>query len=84
MSQERTSESVWAEIEPYCILRRSWRNFWMVLMSAGLFALLAYIGSVLALTPSYTCSSTFVVSPRNSSSIYQSSTSAVTASTTTG
>ncbi len=81
MKQEKHSESVWAEVEPYCILRRIWRNLWMILMSAGLFALVAYIVAMLILTPSYACTSTFVVSPRNSSSIYQGGASAVTAST---
>ncbi len=53
----------------------------MVLMSAGLFALLAYIGTVLLVHPSYTCTATLVVTPRISSSVYQSGTAAVTAST---
>lgn len=79
-TQHRT-ESVWSEIEPYCVLRRIWQNLWMVLLSAGLFALLAYIGVTLFIHPTYTCSATFVVTPRNSSSSYQSSVSSVTSST---
>ena len=82
MKQSKRSQSVWAEVEPYCILHRIWQNFWMVLLSAGLFALCAYIGTVLLVHPTYTCSATFVVTPRSNSSIYQGSASAVTASTT--
>ena len=81
MSQLHRAESVWTEVEPYCVMRRIWRNLWMVLMSAGLFALLAYIGATLFVHPTYTCSATFVATPRSSSYIYQSSASAVTAST---
>ena len=81
MSQFRQAESVWAEVEPYCVLHRIWKNFWMVLMSAGLFVLLAYIGATLLVHPSYTCTATFVVTPRSNSYIYQSSASAVTSST---
>lgn len=79
MMQSRDHSIVWQEIEPYCILRRIWKNFWMVLMSAGLFALLAYIGTALFVHPSYTCSATFAVTPRNTST---QSASAVTASAT--
>ena len=81
MSQTKRAESVWAEVEPYCVLRRIWRSLWMILMCAGLFALLAYIGTTLLAHPSYTCSATFVVTPRNSSNVYQSSVSSVTNST---
>lgn len=80
-NQPHRSESIWAEVEPYCILRRIFHNFWMVLLSAGLFALLGYISTVLVVTPRYSCSATFVVTPRNSSTIYQSSVSSITAST---
>ena len=81
MNQERRSDSFWAEIEPYCILRQIRRNFWMVLVSAVLFILVAYIVTTLIITPSYGCTATFVVTPRSSSSIAQSSASSVTAST---
>ena len=81
MSQTHRTESVWAEVEPYCVLRRIWRNLWMVLMSAGLFVLLAYIGATLLVRPTYTSSATFVVTPRNSSNVYTSSVSSVTSST---
>ena len=81
MSQTHRTESVWAEVEPYCVLRRIWRNLWMVLMSAGLFVLAAYIGATLMVRPSYSCSATFVVTPRNSSNVYTSSVSSVTSST---
>ena len=81
MSQIRQAESLWREVEPYCVLHRIWRNLWMVLMSAGLFVLLAYIGATLLVHPSYSCTATFVVTPRSSSYIYQSSASAVTTST---
>ncbi len=81
MSHIRQAESLWTEVEPYCVLRRIWKNLWMVLMSAGLFVLLAYIGATLLVRPSYTCTTTFVVTPRSSSYIYQSSASAVTTST---
>ena len=49
--------------------------------SAALFSLVAYIGTSLFLTQRYTCSATFVVSPRNSTTAYQSS-SAITNTTT--
>lgn len=81
MKQSQRSQSIWSEVEPYCILHRIRKNFWMILMSAGLFALCAYIWSVLLIHPTYTCSATFVVTPRNSSSITQG-TSSITASTT--
>lgn len=81
MSKTHRSESVWAEVEPYCVLHRIWRNLWMVLMSAGLFVLLAYIGTTLLVRPSYSCTATFVVTPRNSSSVYSSGVSSVTTST---
>ena len=82
MSQLHRAVSIWAEVEPYCVLRRIWRNLWMVLMSAGLFVLLAYIGATIFVHPTYTCSATFVVTPRSSSYIYQSGASSVTSSTT--
>ena len=81
MNQTHRTESIWAEVEPYCVLRRIWRNLWMVLMSAGLFALAAYIGTTLLVRPSYSCSATFVVTPRNSASAYTSSVSSITSST---
>lgn len=81
MKQSQSSHSIWAETEPYCILRRLWKNLWMILMSAALFSLVAYIGTSLFLTQRYTCSATFVVSPRNSTTAYQSS-SAITNTTT--
>ena len=81
MKETRQSQSVWAEVEPYCVLRRLWKNLWMILMSAALFALAAYVISTTLTHPRYTCSATFVVTPRNSSTIYQSGASAVTAST---
>ena len=81
MKQKQRTDSVWAEVEPFCVLRRIWKNFWMVLLCAGLFALVAYITTTLLVRPKYTCTATFVVTPRNSSSIYQSGASAVTAST---
>ena len=81
MSQTHRSESVWAEIEPYCVLRRVWQNLWMILMSAGLFVLLAYIGATLLVRPTYSCTATFVVTPRNNASVYTSGVSSVTTST---
>ena len=81
MKQSQSTHSVWAEIEPYCILRRLWKNLWMILMSAALFALVAYIGTSLLVHPKYTCSATFAVTPRSSSTSYQS-TSSVTSTTT--
>ena len=79
--KQTTAKSVWAQVEPYCVLRRIWHNLWMVLLCAGLFALLAYIGSSLMVHPSYSCSATFVVTPKTSSSNYSSGASAVTTST---
>lgn len=67
MEHKTKRSSVWAEIEPYCLLRIIWKNLWMVLLSAGLFALLAYIATSLMMKPSYTCSTTFVVTPKYSS-----------------
>ncbi len=81
MKQNQRKDSIWAEIEPWCVLRRIRQNLWMVLLSAVLFALLGYIGTVLLINPRYTCSATFVVTPRMSSNVYQSGSSAVTAST---
>ena len=81
MNQTNRSASVWAEVEPYCVLRRIWKNLWMVLMSAGLFVLVAYIGATLLVRPTYSCSATFVVTPRNNSNVYTSSVSSVTSST---
>ena len=75
---EKRTESIWSEVEPYCILQRIWKNLWMILMTAATFALGAYIWTVLFFHPSYSCSATFVVTPRSSSSL----SSAVTASTT--
>ena len=80
MKQSEHTQSIWAEVEPFCILRRIWTNFWMVLMSAALFALVAYIGTTLLTHPQYSCSATFVLTPRNSSTAYQSG-SSVTNST---
>ena len=77
----RQTQSAWAEVEPYCVLKRIWRNFWMVLMSAVTFGLIAYCATVLYIHPTYTCSVTFVVMPRNSTSIYQGGASTVTAAT---
>lgn len=79
MNQTQIVSINWAEVEPYCILRRIWKNFWMVLMGAGLFALLTYIYTTLLVHPTYTCTATFAVTPRNTSS--QSAT-VVTASAT--
>ena len=67
MEHKTKRSSVWAEIEPYCLLRIIWKNLWMVLLSAGLFALLVYIATSLMMKPSYTCSTTFVVTPKYSS-----------------
>ena len=79
MQKETQAKSVWAQVEPYCILQRIWKNLWMVIMSAALFAMLAYIGTSLFYHPSYSCSATFVVTPRNSNSSLSSN---VTSSTT--
>ena len=79
MQKESQSNSVWSQVEPYCVLQRIWKNLWMVLMSAALFAMLAYIATSLFYRPSYSCSATFVVTPRNSNS---SLSSTVTSSTT--
>ena len=76
--KKRRASSVWAEIEPFCLLRFIWKNIWMVLMSAGLFALLAYIATSLLIKPAYSCSATFVVSPKYS---YSSGTTSVTSHT---
>ena len=78
MNQKQRTDSVWVQTEPYCVFRQVWRNLWMVLMSAVLFAALAYAATVLLLHPSYSCAATFVVTPRNS---YQGSAATVTAST---
>ena len=43
MKEQHQSQSVWAEVEPYCVLRRLWKNLWMILMCAALFALAAYV-----------------------------------------
>ena len=68
MANSRKRTSVWAEVEPYCVIRRLWKNLWMILMSAALFALVAYIAATLLMKPSYTCSATFVVTPKYASS----------------
>ena len=77
----KKNTSVWAEIEPWCVLHRIWKSFWMVLMSAALFALGAYIFSVLFLHPSYTCVTTFAVTPKYNSSASAAGGAAVTAGT---
>lgn len=67
MEHTKKRSSVWAEVEPYCVIRRLWNNLWMIIMSACLFALVAYIAATLLMKPSYTCSATFVVTPKNAS-----------------
>lgn len=79
MKQTQHRSSVWNEVESYCVLRRILRNFWMVLMCAGLFVLAAYIISALMVKPKYSCTATFVVTPRSSSLVSSSSVTASTA-----
>ena len=81
MEHEKNTNSIWAEVEPWCVLHRIWQNFWMVLLSAAIFALGAYIAVTLFVHPSYTCSATFVVTPKYSSNVYASGSSAVTTGT---
>ncbi|MBQ1371825.1 MAG: polysaccharide biosynthesis tyrosine autokinase [Oscillospiraceae bacterium] len=74
MKQSVKKQSVWAEIEPYCVLHRILKNWWMVFMCAALFSLSAFIGTTLFVHPVYSCSATLAVNPRNNSSALQSST----------
>ena len=65
--QQRTTQkkpSVWSEIEPLCILQAIARNFWMVLMAAGLTLLAAYLFMTLLGKPTYTCTASFAVTSR--------------------
>ena len=79
--RSRSSDSIWSDVEPYCVIHRIWQHFWMVVMCAATFGLLAYSATVLYIHPTYTCKATFAVMPRSSNSIYQGGASAVTAST---
>lgn len=71
MMQAEKTQSVWAELEPYCILRRILTNWWMVLMCTGLFSLSAFIFTTLFVHPVYSCSATLAVSTRNNSTALQ-------------
>lgn len=80
MDKENKRPSVWEEIEPYCILHTIWKNFWMVLMSAALFVMLAYTATSLFMKRSYSCRTTFAVTPKVYSASYITGGNAVTTS----
>ena len=79
--QEKRIDNIWAEIEPWCVLHRIWKNLWMVLLSAAVFVLGAYIGVTLLTNTRYTSTTTFVVTPKYSSNVYASGSSAITVGT---
>ena len=54
--QAKKKNSVWAEIEPFCVLQIIIRNFWMVLMAAALAVLVTYVALTLTSRPVYSCS----------------------------
>ncbi len=81
MEHEKNVNNIWAEIEPWCVVHRIWKNIWMVILSAATFALGAYIAITLFMKPSYTCTATFVVTPKYSSNVYASGSSAITVGT---
>lgn len=80
MRKETKRSSVWEEVEPYCVLHTIWKNLWMVLVSALLFMMLAYSAVTLLMKPSYTCKTTFAVTPKVYSASYVTGSSAVTTS----
>ena len=80
MEKENKRPSVWEEVEPYCILRTIWKNLWMVLAAALLFVMLAYSATTLFMKRSYTCRTTFAVTPKVYSASYVTGSNAVTTS----
>ena len=70
MEQQKVSlkkNNLWAEIEPYCVIQSILRNFWMVIMTALLGMMAAYVFLSLSTQPSYSCSATFAVTTRTGS-----------------
>ncbi len=80
MEKENKRPSVWEEVEPYCILHTIWRNLWMVLLAAAIFVMLAYTATTFFMKRSYTCRTTFAVTPKVYSASYVTGSSAVTTS----